>query len=176
MYRLREIEKKDMPTVNKWRNEPELISRLGATYRYINPVVDEKWFDSYMASRNSAVRCAIVDDEQDLILGMISLVSIDHLNQTGELHLMIGEKENRGKGIGTFAINEMLHHAFCNYNLNRIELTVLEDNIPAQHLYEKVGFVREGMKREARFKDGKFINMYIYSILKKEYFIKENKE
>ena len=128
-----------------------------------------KWFDSYMASRNSAVRCAIVDSEEDEILGLVSLVSIDHLNQSGEFHIMIGDTKNQGRGMGTFAVKEMLSHAFRNLNLHRVELTVLETNQRARHLYEKTGFVLEGMKRKAKYKNGEFINMCIYSILKEEF-------
>lgn len=45
MYRLREIEDRDMPIVNTWRNDSRLISMLGAQYRYINQTVDRNWFD-----------------------------------------------------------------------------------------------------------------------------------
>jgi RimJ/RimL family protein N-acetyltransferase len=54
-------------------------------------------------------------------------------------------------------------------NLQRIELTVLEDNSRAKHVYEKNGFVYEGRKRNAVFKDGKFVDMLMYSILRNEY-------
>lgn len=168
MYRLRELSAKDLETVNRWRNDPELISMLGAPFRYIDLRVDEKWYESYLSNRASAVRCAIVDDE-DRILGLISLVSINALNQSGELHIMIGDQMNQGKGIGTFAVREMLHHAFMNLNLKRVELTVLASNQRAQHLYEKCGFVKEGVKRRAKFKNGAFEDMLLYAILLDEY-------
>ncbi len=168
MYRLRELEKKDIFAINKWRNDAQLIEKLGAPFRYINIEVDQKWYDDYMMNRSKQVRCAIIDDN-DYILGLVSIVGIDYINQCAEFHIMIGDKENQGKGIGLFATNEMLKHAFLNLNLNRIELTVLEDNIRAQALYERVGFVREGIKRKAKYKKGKFVNMYMYSILKEDY-------
>lgn len=168
-YRLRELEKKDLPVINEWRNDPELIAQLGAPYRFINLSVDEAWFDSYMNNRSTTVRCAIVEEHNDAILGLVSLVSVDHMNQSAEFHIMIGNKENQGKGLGTFAVMQMLHHAFDNLNLQRVELTVLEDNERARHLYEKVGFVQEGVKRSARYKKGKFVNMMIYSVLKAEF-------
>ena len=168
MYRLRELERKDLAEINKWRNDPELISELGAPFRYININVDEKWFDSYMSSRNTAVRCAIVS-EDDVILGLVSLVSIDNLNRSAEFHIMIGSKENQGKGIGTFAVKEMLNHAFNDLNLHRVYLTALETNQRAQHLYEKMGFVTEGKKRASNYKNGKYYDMNMYSILEDEY-------
>ena len=48
-----------------------------------------------MNHRNNQVCCAIVDDNDDEILGLISLVSIDHMNQSGKLHIMIGNNENK---------------------------------------------------------------------------------
>ena len=43
----------------------------------------------------------------------------------------------------------MLNHAFFNMNLNRVELTVIENNKRSIHLYEKNGFVYEGRKIKA---------------------------
>ena len=168
MYKLRELEKKDMSVVNSWRNDPELISSLGAPFRFINQDVDDKWFDSYMASRSTTVRCAIVTKHDDTILGLVSITSINQLNQSGMLHIMIGEKDNRGKGMGYYAVSEMIKHAFFNLNLRRIELDVLATNIAAQKLYEKCGFVKEGIRRKAVYKNGAFVDMYIYAILREE--------
>lgn len=169
MYCLRELECKDLTGINKWRNDPELIALLGAPFRFINLDVDVKWFEAYMGNRRNAVRCAIVNaDKTGEILGLVSLVNIDYMNQLAELHIMIGERSNQGKGIGTFAVNEMLGHAFNDMNLQRIELEVLEDNMRARHVYEKCGFVLEGTKRRARFKKGKFVDMLLYSALRDE--------
>ncbi|MBQ7560524.1 MAG: GNAT family N-acetyltransferase [Synergistaceae bacterium] len=171
MYRLRELERRDLAEINKWRNDPELINLLGAPFRYINYDVDVQWFENYMKSRSNAVRCAIVKDD-DNIIGLVSLVPVDVLNQSAEFHIMIGSKENQNKGCGTFAINEILKHAFMNMNLHRVELGVLENNTRARHLYEKAGFIQEGIMRGALFKNGKFVNKVMYSILREEYCIK----
>lgn len=171
MFRLRELERKDLEAINNWRNDPVLIACLGAPYRYINIDVDIKWYENYMASRATTVRCAIVE-EDDKILGLISLTGVDYMNQSAELHIMIGDSENQGKGMGTFAVKEILNHAFNNMNLHRVELGVLESNTRAIHLYEKCGFVKEGLKRDYIYKNGKFENLYIYSCLKEEFLSK----
>ena len=170
MYRLRELEMNDIKIINEWRNDQELIANLGAPYRYINQDVDIKWFENYMCERNRTVRCAIVDSINDKeILGLISLLSIDTINRKAELHIMIGSQQNRGKGIGTFAVNEMLKHAFYNLNLYRIELEALETNNTAIHLYEKCGFVYEGKKRKAIYKNGKYIDMIMMGLIKDDW-------
>lgn len=169
MFHLRELERKDLSVINKWRNDAELIALLGAPFRYINLDVDVKWYESYMGNRSNAVRCAITEDGSDNILGLVSLVSINYMNQSAEFHIMIGNTQNQGRGLGTFAVNTMLSHAFNNMNLQRVELTVLEDNARAKHLYEKCGFIYEGRKRKAKYKNGKFVDMLMYSILKSEF-------
>lgn len=168
MYRLRELESKDLKEINSWRNNPEIISYLAAPYRYINLAVDDMWFENYMHNRGNTVRCSIVDKE-DNILGLVSLTGIDHLNQSAELHIMIGNNCNQNKGIGSFAIKEMLNHAFNNLNLHRVQLAVLDNNKRAKHVYEKSGFIREGTLRQAVYKNGNFLDMHLYSVLKNEY-------
>lgn len=168
MYRLRELERRDLAEINKWRNDPELIRFLGAPFRYINYEVDVQWFENYMKNRDNAVRCAIAGDD-DVIIGLVSLVPVNTFNQSAVLHIMIGSSENHNRGCGTFAVNEILKHAFMNMNLNRVELSVLEDNSRARHVYEKAGFIQEGIKRNAVFKGGRFVNMVMYAILREEY-------
>ncbi|MBQ8311253.1 MAG: GNAT family N-acetyltransferase [Clostridia bacterium] len=170
MFKLRELQRSDLDKINKWRNDPHLIACLGAPYRYINGDVDEAWYEKYLNTRTQSVRCAIVDDErEENILGLISLMDINYVNRSAELHIMIGSSENRGRGIGTFAVHAMVTHAFDNMNLRRIELGVLETNHAAIHVYEKVGFVTEGVKRESNYKNGKYVSMIMMGLLKEEY-------
>lgn len=169
MYKLRELERKDLTTINCWRNDPELIQYLGAPYRFINYDVDNKWFDGYMASRNSTIRCAVVTEESDDILCLVTLADVNSISQSAVLHIMIGNKDNQGKGIGSYAVTNILKHAFYNLNLRRIELEVLASNSRAIHLYEKIGFKREGTKRKSVYKNGNFEDMHFYAILKEEF-------
>lgn len=169
MYQLRELERKDIPTINRWRNDRELVQFLGAPFRFINRETDEKWYDNYMANRSNCIRCAIMTDCSEEILGLISLSNIDFLNRTAEMHIMIGDTDNQDKGAGTFAVKQMLYHAFFNMNMHRVHLKVVEDNKRAIHLYEKIGFVCEGVSRESKYKNGIYVNMLNYSILRNEF-------
>ena len=168
MYKLRELQKEDLRTINKWRNDPNDIDLLGAPYRYINMDVEMKWYDNYMVNRNNSIRCVITNEEDEPI-GLVSLLNIDFMNQSATFHIMIGDNENQGKGAGSYALNQMLQHAFFNMNLQRVDLSVLPTNSRAIHLYEKFGFQREGVKRKARFKNGIFVDMIEYSLLRDEY-------
>ena len=168
MYRLRELERRDLPEINRWRNDPDLVANLGSPFRFINLDTDIAWFENYQSHRSEQVRCAITD-ESDQILGLVSLIGINQIHQTAAFHIMIGRPDNQDKGLGTFAVSEMLKHAFLNLNLHRIELNVLEENFRARHLYEKMGFVLEGVKRRAVYKSGVFHNVCLYAQIKEDY-------
>ena len=123
-----------------------------------------------MQKRDTTIRCAIVEATgEDNILGLVSLTDINFINRSAVFHIMIGDMENRGKDIGYFATTEILKHAFNNVNPNRIDVGVLESNTRALKLYEKIGFKREGVKRQSIYKNGKYVNMIMMAILKESF-------
>lgn len=167
MYRLREIEEKDIEIINTWRNDKDLIDCLVSPFRYINIETDEKWFDGYMKARVGQIRLSILDDKK--LIGLVYLLDIDFVSRNAHLGIMIGDANYRHKGAGSFAIKEILNHAFNNLNLERVYLQTLEYNKPAINLYEKLGFKKEGIMRQAVFKNGKYVDLYLYAILKSEF-------
>jgi RimJ/RimL family protein N-acetyltransferase len=70
----------------------------------------------------------------------------------------------RGKGIGTALIRTTLNDA-CRRGLVRIELTVHADNARAIALYEKLGFKKEGLMRDAAFIDGIYRDVILMAIV-----------
>lgn len=46
MYKLRELERKDLPLINNWKSDHNLISCLDAPYRYMNMDIDSGWLEA----------------------------------------------------------------------------------------------------------------------------------
>lgn len=65
----------------------------------------------------------------------------------------------RGKGVGAALMQAALDEARKRYV--RIELTVRAQNAPAIALYEKFGFQREGICRDAIFVDGRYEDLIV---------------
>lgn len=168
-YFVRELAKSDLSSINKWRNDRELISSLVSTFRYIAENVDAVWLESYFSSRTNSVRLAICDKSSGAIVGAVYLLAIDWIARSCEFGIWVGEREFQGKGVGTFATRKALEHAFFDLNLNRVYLTVLESNERALALYKKIGFVVEGVMRNAAFKEGVYANLVQMSIMKAEF-------
>ena len=58
--------------------------------------------------------------------------------------IVVGDKAEWSKGYGAHTVRMVLHYAFEELELNRVELTTDEENHRAIRCYEKCGFVREG--------------------------------
>lgn len=54
--------------------------------------------------------------------------------------LLIGDKSNRGRGIGQAAISSLLYYSFENLNAITVELNVFDWNVAGIKCYEKCGF------------------------------------
>lgn len=169
MVTLRELAREDVPLVNRWRQDRDLVDGLGAAARYISEEVDHAWFDEYLRRRGTDVRCAVLVDGEPEPVGLVSLTGIDSVHRRAELHLLIGRRDLHGRGIGTEATRLMLKHGFGDLNLHRIFLSVLAHNVAAIRVYEKAGFVREGVAREAAYKRGRYDDMVQMAMLDREF-------
>ncbi|TCP58165.1 RimJ/RimL family protein N-acetyltransferase [Tumebacillus sp. BK434] len=124
--------------------------------------------DRFAAATNR-VDLLICSQETNEPVGDISLNSMDSNNRSGSLRLAVFEPENYSKGYGTEALILMLDYGFGIRNLHRIELHVYSYNERAIHTYEKVGFKREGVMRDAWYYDHKWVDVIIMSILEDEF-------
>ena len=100
---------------------------------------------------------------------MISIDNIDYISRKCSLGIYIGEKANNNKGIGYIASQLAIDFSFNGLGMNRVELEVLSNNLNAISLYEKIGFLEEGIKRKAFFINGDFLDITIMSILTSEF-------
>ena len=73
------------------------------------------------------------------------------------------------RGIMTEAIGAVVDFAFRTLQIHRIEATASIENPASIKILEKVGFMREGVMRERCLMGGRYHDMQMLSILKREY-------
>lgn len=171
--RLRPIERDDLPRFVEWFGDPEVRHHL-AVYLPFSLAQEERWFENLLErlERRQDVALAI-ETAEGVHIGSIGLHAINWKDRNAELGIAIGEKAHWGQGYGTDAIRTMLGLAFRELNLHRVVLRVDADNARAIRCYEKAGFQREGTSREAVFREGKYVDQHIMSILQLEFEINE---
>jgi RimJ/RimL family protein N-acetyltransferase len=86
-----------------------------------------------------------------------------------DIGILIGVKEERGKGYGTEAIKLLVEHGFRKMNLNRIEAGMAKENIGSYKAFIKAGFKEEGIARGMYYCDGEYRDVYRLAILKDDW-------
>ena len=104
----------------------------------------------------------------DQVVGRVGIYNVDQYNKHGSIGYWIG-KEHEGKGIITAACKALIKYCFSYINLNRIEIKCGTENFRSQAIPEKLGFIREGKIRQAEFVNNKFIDLFLFSMLKEEW-------
>ncbi|MEJ3747687.1 GNAT family protein [Actinomycetes bacterium KLBMP 9797] len=76
--------------------------------------------------------------------------------------------EHRGRGVGTRAQRQLVSYLLDTTPVTRIEAYTDVENHAEQRALEKAGFVREGTLRSTQFREGRWRDMVIYSVLRDE--------
>jgi ribosomal-protein-serine acetyltransferase len=106
--------------------------------------------------------------QNDRIVGRMGLYHIDKMNRIASIGYWVGE-DTQGKGVITKACDAILKHGFETLNLNRIEIKCGTGNSRSLAIPKRLGFQREGIIRQGEYLNGRFIDLYLYSMLKDEW-------
>lgn len=167
---LREYQAEDISAIRAWVNDESATRYLSTRYWPPQTMVDTQEFLSRMLqSSHNACNFVIADRETARYIGQLDLFRVDWRLRQGEIGMVIGKSEMRGRGYGQEALALMQRFAFDNLGLERLEMEVHMDNQAAVQCYRKAGFTLEGVKRHAYWADGHFGDVGIMSILRGEY-------
>ena len=165
---LRAITMSDAPFLNTLINDPETEKMLGGHSFPVSMEAQEKWIAEQMGKTN-ILRCVIADKRnQSEGLGTVILSDIDTTNGVAQIHIKMDVEKGRGKGYGTDAVRSMVRYAFDTLRLHCVYAEILEYNIPSQKLFQKCGFTKDGVLRARAYKNGKYVDVFSYSILSEE--------
>lgn len=109
----------------------------------------------------SVWRLAEVENRPVALLG---LETVNQLDRTGEIFIAVAP-EYRKQGFGTAASKLILDFAFVTLNLRRLSCPVLSIS-PSIKLLLKFGFKLEGVSKAARYRNGKYIDVLNYALVR----------
>lgn len=162
---IRPFEGPDIPYKVIWINDIENNRYL----HYDLPLTEsntKEWYEK-LKEKTYRLDCTVVVD--GLPVGLIGLLNIDYTNKKAEYYVCIGDVKFKGKGIAVLASDLLIKESFKRYDLNRIYLFTEVDNTGAQKLFEKIGFIKEGLLKEDLIYCGRKIDRYIYGLNVEEY-------
>lgn len=167
--RLDAVCRADLPTIAGWWSDGAAQRRYDAVPAM--PKDPEQMVTWLEAARGSSTdfRFAVRLVGDGALIGLVEIDGILWNHRVGWVSLLIGDAGARGRGFGTEAMSLALRFAFHELNLHRLQLTVFDYNSPAISLYERLGFVREGVYRQFLARDGARHDMLLYGLLRPEW-------
>ena len=132
---------------------------------FLNP---DGWYQSALKDEKSR-RFAVRTRTDDLFIGTSAILNLNMFTHCAEIGITIAHPDYRGKGYGREIMLLTMRYGFEQFNLNRIQLRVMDYNTRAIRLYEKLGFVHEAREREVFFHDGKYFDQLIMGMLRTEW-------
>ena len=129
----------------------------------------KKWIEDTIWNKDQ-IKLGICVKENNELIGFCSLIKINLVNGSAEISIMIRDNQYWGKGLGSEVILLLSDFAFSERGFNRIWALILENNIASRRMFEKCGYKTEGVLRKSIYKNGKFQNQVIMSILQEEFY------
>jgi RimJ/RimL family protein N-acetyltransferase len=156
--RLRPVEERDHPLIQRWQNDPEVWWLMD----YEQPFSMRDIAESERRAAEEGQPFVIEVDGRPI--GRIGLNGFRRRDRICSLYVFIGDRSTWGMGYGTDAMMALLSHAFDRYDLARVELWSLADNERAVRAYRHCGFEIDGRLPARSFKDGGYHDRIVMSV------------
>lgn len=162
--KLRPLERVDLPFVHALDNN-ETVMHYWFEEPYEAYVELCDLYEKHIHDQSERRFIAEIDKEP---VGLVELVEINHIHRRAEFQIIISPN-HQGKGYATVASLLAMDYAFKTLNLYKLSLVVDCENTRAIHVYEKLGFIREGQLLKEFFVDGKYRDAYRMAAFQDEF-------
>jgi RimJ/RimL family protein N-acetyltransferase len=167
---LRAVESKDLEQLRDWRNI-EGFRKNFREHRELSMLNQQVWFEKMTASANDYMFSIVNSDTQELI-GAGGLLYINWVIRSADYSFYIGKDGQYidQEGYAEEATRLLLKYGFEQLNLNKVWMELYEfDQAKIDFFTGKFAFKKDGVLRQNCFKDGKYHDSFLISLLKSEY-------
>lgn len=170
---LMQIEKNDIPDI---KNLSNILKSYLPEHREVNIECLNEKYESHITNEQSyhfSIRGLREGGFSLSVIGYCSITNIDWISRHAEINVMMhGDGGTSGivpyTEIGFMAFEKILEFCFEELNLQKLVVEIIDTN-EIKMILDRCGFVAEGVRRQSRFKNGRFVDSTICSILAKEY-------
>ena len=139
-----------------WMNDPEVTRYMESGGDYTS----EKLEDFLVGvERSEILFWAVLLKDSEKHIGNIKIDPVNMRHLTAEYGIMMGDREEWGKGFATEASRTVINYCFNEVGLRKITLGVVKDNVAAVRTYEKLGFEIEGNLRKQVIYDNGYLDI-----------------
>lgn len=171
---LRMMSLEDIKDIFEYASDPEVASYV--TWDYHKSISDSTLYVESVIKKykeKEVSEWGIISKKENKCIGTCGYLWWLPIHARAEIAFALS-KEYWNKGIMTECLREVIKFGFDKMKLNRIEARCYTDNIASHRVLEKAGMTLEGVLKEAIFAKGSYHDLRVYSVLKKEYYLKMN--
>ncbi len=165
---IRPFEIDDIDTLYKWDMDNDLEILAGWGGKRSRAAYRNKYEQQITEPRDDFYMFGIEVGNQ--LVGYLQLAHIDNTNRHAAIGILIGEKEVWGQGVGANALRLLIDYTFTVKGLERVYAEIYGFNARSLHLFEKIGFQQEGILRQHEFHNGSLRDLYVFGLLKPEFY------
>ena len=165
---LRAIERGDDMLLYGWLNDPAVMAGWGAPDQTLSRTEVQRRIEGYLEEERALGRpvAFIAETLDGDAAGLVVLGQYDAGARSTELSILIGDPDRWGQGLGTDALRAIVDACFDAWNLHRVWLRAEADNARAHRLYARLGFTQEGTLRAATYREGEYVDVWVYGRLR----------
>lgn len=169
------LEKRYLEKLKEWRNTQMAILRQ---WKPLTDMDQEKWFERISERKDEVLFSILVSEEigDERLIGYCGLVNIDYISRRGEVSFLVepSRVSNRElyKDDFTAVLRMLCAYAFCQLNLNKIYTETYVFRKDHIHILEEFGFEKDGILREHQYKNGRYYDSVIHSVIRARYIAK----
>jgi RimJ/RimL family protein N-acetyltransferase len=156
-----------LPTYVGWFADP-LVTRYLLHRFPPTPKQEEEWLEATARDPHQIV-WAIVLRESGKLLGATGIENINWRNRRGNSGIMIGERDEWGKGYATEAMRLRTRYAFHELGFETITTSVILPNDASRKALERVGYRQCGLRHRHQLVDGVWRDAWLGEILREDW-------
>lgn len=167
----RAFEEEDAALIYEWRNNDELQKLNTGLNRRMCRDEALEWVKARMHHSPYQVFWAICAKDTGKMVGYACLTDIHYINSSANFSgIMIGDKNYQDGMAWIETYLFVYEYVFERLNLNRLCGSAINEHNTTLAIRQAMFNVTEGIKRQAAFKNGRYYDVSISSILREEYF------
>lgn len=167
---LRPVERTDISLIKKWLNDPEVMRYWGGVTRTVDDEEAAGWVERFLGANPGLA--AVIIEADGAPAGFIEISGQPDDPNYGhkvEVDICIGEPARWDQGLGADALLTLLLWFFTETPAVRVFLQPRVANERAVHVYEKVGFRREGVLRSGEMIDGELFDTVMMAAIRDDW-------
>lgn len=166
---LRKVEPNDAALLFKWYTDFETIKFMSTSLRCQHHTLENIQKDILSKDPDFEHAFMVCISNKPQPIGLAGIDGIDTDDQRGEIYFLIGDKEERGKGLSKTIIKQVLDYAFNELKLNNVMANATVENKPSVRALESAGFRKVGVMKEYNLIGGKFFDEAFFNLTYQDY-------